>query len=382
MCNVCGKTSRWQSSMINHMRIIHSIHPESRRHKGPFKCHLCQRIFYQQSKFNAHMNSHLGIRKYECEMCGKKVNSNSAMAEHMRSHTGEKPFTCDVCNLCFTTKSNKTLHMRRFHDSVGRLKYEEEKRRSLKQPSPVEGGEEIVKSARRKIIESSGKVVQSALKKAWGSLEDLNLPDRVKPSKKSTDTAVGKYACEYCGKRLKSQGHLDDHVRSHTGEKPYACDLCGRCFTTKSNMRWHRKKHSQKGGRFGRCIGQYSMTSRQYGRFPQTRPGQRGVGSSSFTKAYRDLRETSPDGNVQGENVSDLNQDDILQSNITQDDGHVEGGNDHTPQGGTTDAYPDCEDTNESCKSGESNATEDYTDANRSSPNANSSGTEDENSRG
>ena len=34
--------------------------------------------------------------------------------------------------------------------------------------------------------------------------------------------------CRYCPKAFASQGNLQSHERTHTGERPYACDACGR----------------------------------------------------------------------------------------------------------------------------------------------------------
>jgi len=64
------------------------------------------------------------------------------------------------------------------------------------------------------------------------------------------------YICKDCGDKFMRSSTLKIHLRRHTGEKPYKCEKCERAFSESGNLRTHQKTHvkkfkiiSNKGGR-------------------------------------------------------------------------------------------------------------------------------------
>ncbi|KAH8289742.1 hypothetical protein KR054_010200 [Drosophila jambulina] len=58
-------------------------------------------------------------------------------------------------------------------------------------------------------------------------------------------TAVNKFPCMFCEKSFKMRRYLEEHIATHTGDRPIACPYCEMAFRCRSNMYTHVKsKHT------------------------------------------------------------------------------------------------------------------------------------------
>ena len=59
---------------------------------------------------------------------------------------------------------------------------------------------------------------------------------------KTKHLGIKKYKCEECSELFQSQQVLDNHMRTHTGQKPFVCPQCDYRSAKKGNMTKHVKR--------------------------------------------------------------------------------------------------------------------------------------------
>ncbi|KAF8531601.1 hypothetical protein JB92DRAFT_3104766 [Gautieria morchelliformis] len=60
----------------------------------------------------------------------------------------------------------------------------------------------------------------------------------------SGDDARKKFECPVCGRRMERQSVYNQHMLTHTDERPHVCSYCPKSFNSKSNLNRHTLTHT------------------------------------------------------------------------------------------------------------------------------------------
>ena len=77
---------------------------------------------------------------------------------------------------------------------------------------------------------------------AWQTI--LSASSGPPPYQDEDITKIRPFACSLCPYRSRQRVHLDNHMRTHTGEKPYQCSKCNFRFSQRGNLQRHMKTHA------------------------------------------------------------------------------------------------------------------------------------------
>uniref|UniRef100_A0A4W5PKR9 C2H2-type domain-containing protein n=1 Tax=Hucho hucho TaxID=62062 RepID=A0A4W5PKR9_9TELE len=238
--------------------------PGQKTCKKTHSCAQCGKSFATKDILERHLLTQTGEKqKNICAECGKVFSTFSSLTRHLKTHAEEKchvsETTCSECSKTFSTHSSLKRHLlthtgekpyvcprcKKGFNDPGNLK------KHIRRAHP---GEKLgVERLYREPCPHCGE--KFSTKKA---LEEHLV----------THTGEKPHQCSDCGKGFNELSSLKRHLRTHTGEKPYVCPRCGKPFNDPGNLKKHIKRtHS----------GEYS----------KEKPSENNVGSSEQEESVK-----------------------------------------------------------------------------------------------
>lgn len=111
LCPSCFKEFSTKGNMKSHLQTIHLKNL-------PYKCTVpgCSKKYYNKSKLELHLRSHINVRPYVCPICSKAFKEKNVLKIHVQYHSGLRPFKCQLCPKTYKTKGHLKDHIMTFHE--------------------------------------------------------------------------------------------------------------------------------------------------------------------------------------------------------------------------------------------------------------------------
>lgn len=159
-----------------------------------FKCYYCNKQFTSKNLASKHVRTHMNMLDIK-----KSVTKSDVFDKYKVMIDNKLYYKCDQCNYAVEGRRYKFVYHMRVHT-----------------------GEKPYK------CEICNKQFRTA---AFLRRHIVCFHERVRG-----------YQCDICGRSFSEKRNVDDHRRTHTGERPFVCETCGKSFAQRSSMKIHWKQ--------------------------------------------------------------------------------------------------------------------------------------------
>lgn len=178
--------------------VLHKYH-----HTGEYQCTYCD-FKGTQGSIRYHIARHEDNFKYRCKICQKGFSDLARLKDHLEIHEAVPKYECHICPKKFTVSSYLKIHIRLNHK---------------KEVLGFDESYECTVCAKKFAFKRS-------LERHLIAIHSIGNGVR----------------CPVCEKACVNNYDLNQHIKSHTGERDFYCEVCGRGFINKACLRRHQLK--------------------------------------------------------------------------------------------------------------------------------------------
>ncbi|XP_062332222.1 zinc finger protein 2-like [Osmerus eperlanus] len=209
------------------------------RVKTTHTCSFCEKVLACKAALDRHLLSHSGARPFHCDECGKNYRSKMTLKVHQQNHTGKMDFICNDCGKQFTHMTYLRRHIYSHNN------------KELRPHHCLDCGKHFIQKShldRHKLIHSGMKpFVCQHCGAAFNRPEGLRQHLLEHAPVGQGGRPAHKHQCLVCRKTFATFKFLQDHIKSHTGQRPHSCPHCSRAFSQRWRHDEHVRSHAQEG---------------------------------------------------------------------------------------------------------------------------------------
>ncbi|XP_048003208.1 zinc finger protein 30-like isoform X1 [Leguminivora glycinivorella] len=197
--------------------------------KDEIVCQVCNKTYQSIFVLRRHMNVH--FENFICDQCGKAFKTKNLINIHRLTHESGV-YSCKECDKTFPLPTSLNYHTRKVHlrkVAVYRCKICKEGfsnlRHRLLHMSQVHGH----------------KMPEYPCPHCDKVYDMFNTRNRHIKRKHLKDN---RFACTLCDMKFFTNGALQTHLVTHTGEKKFQCDICKKAYGRLKTLREHMRIHN------------------------------------------------------------------------------------------------------------------------------------------
>lgn len=217
-----------------------------------FICEICRKIFKDKKSLNIHTHyTHMpDEEKMSCPLCDHKTSRPSVLKVHMESKHGKqsveeffreeptdsKPFVCNVCGRSFGRRYDMNRHIQIIHIHP---KTPRQKREKCYLCPHCGQSYNSKKGLENHLISHTDDrpYVCGICNKAYKRVREMKVHQRIHSDLKP-------FQCSICGKSFRRRDKLKTHMSVHSDLRPYKCRQCEKSFKYRSVLRTHMYVHT------------------------------------------------------------------------------------------------------------------------------------------